>query len=228
MQKGAVSIWQSHRGTVIIKYRIFCITIGKRKYGNEAQYFIAEPGKSEHHLGTAIDITDASIGYAAVDTRFGESAGGVWMKENAHAYGFVMSYPEGLEEKTGYHYEPWHWRFVGAEVAAALRNQGKTINDLTAVIPGKPYPHPNHTIQEGLTLTANTAIAVFTDTQKTRTVLLQKGKERRVPIASITKLMTAVVASDIFNSDDRITINNSVLTGKGSFRKIYERRDNFI
>jgi D-alanyl-D-alanine carboxypeptidase len=86
----------------------------------------ARPGHSEHQLGTAFDLT--SPGWAG---RFGdwavESAEGRWMVEHAWEYGFVMSYPAGAEAETCFGYEPWHWRWVGRDVAAAHRDSGQVL-----------------------------------------------------------------------------------------------------
>lgn len=83
----------------------------------------ARAGHSEHQLGTAIDVT--SPGWTG---RFGdwaiESAEGAWMAANAWRYGFVMSYPAGSEQQTCFGYEPWHYRWIGREVAAAHRSSG--------------------------------------------------------------------------------------------------------
>lgn len=186
-----------------------------KKHGTAAADFIAEPGKSEHQLGTTIDVTDASIEYAAVDTRFGKSDGGKWMKENAHRYGFTMSYPKGKKNRTGYQYEPWHWRFIGVKDATILHVQKKAVNEPLAITQKKVRPIPIHNIQKGLTLSANAAVAIFTDTNETERILMQKNRKRRIPIASITKLMTALVAFDLFKLDDHIIINQSALNGKG-------------
>jgi len=109
-----------------------------RVQGVSALDEIAEPGASEHQLGTTIDFTDASIGYAGVDDRFGNSDGGKWLAANAHKYGFTMSYPKDKEKVTGYKYEPWHWRFVGADIAAALYNQNLTFNESSFDAQKKP------------------------------------------------------------------------------------------
>ena len=83
----------------------------------------ARPGHSEHQLGTAIDFT--SPGWAG---RFGdwatESAEGAWMAAHAWEYGFVMSYPAGSEAETCFTYEPWHYRWIGRDAAAAQRASG--------------------------------------------------------------------------------------------------------
>jgi zinc D-Ala-D-Ala carboxypeptidase len=83
----------------------------------------ARPGHSEHQLGTAIDVT--SPGWVG---RFGdwaiESPEGAWMAANAWRHGFVMSYPAGSQAQTCFSYEPWHYRWIGREAAAAHRSSG--------------------------------------------------------------------------------------------------------
>lgn len=75
----------------------------------------AAPGESEHQLGTAIDIKLPS----------GEpiypSSAWNWLDENAHRFGFVMSYRFPHQELTGFRFEPWHWRYVGVELATKIR-----------------------------------------------------------------------------------------------------------
>ena len=84
-------------------------------YGEGANAFSADQGFSEHQLGTTIDITTPEIG--ATSASFGETEAFEWLQENAHKYGFILSYPEG---NTFYIYEPWHWRFVGRDLARDL------------------------------------------------------------------------------------------------------------
>lgn len=98
--------------------------------GPSALDAIARPGNSEHQLGTAVDLTDASIKYAGVDYKFALSSGGKWLKQNAHKYGFTMSYPKGKRSITGYEYEPWHWRYVGVEIATYLYDHKLIFNEL--------------------------------------------------------------------------------------------------
>jgi zinc D-Ala-D-Ala carboxypeptidase len=89
----------------------------------EALVRSARPGHSEHQLGTAIDVT--SPGWTG---RFGdwarETREGAWMAENAWRHGFVMSYPFGSQAQTCFSYEPWHYRWIGREAAAAHRESG--------------------------------------------------------------------------------------------------------
>jgi D-alanyl-D-alanine carboxypeptidase len=88
----------------------------------------ARPGHSEHQLGTAFDLTSPGWG-----GRFGdwatESAEGAWMVEHGWEHGFVMSYPAGSEATTCFGYEPWHWRWIGREAAAAHRASGVTLRE---------------------------------------------------------------------------------------------------
>lgn len=84
-----------------------------RLEGEDAHDEVAKPGRSEHQLGTTIDLTGESIGYDSVSDNFHDSPEWQWLMENAEDYGFILSYPEGKEKKTGYEYEPWHWRYIG-------------------------------------------------------------------------------------------------------------------
>lgn len=88
----------------------------------------AQPGKSQHQLGTTVDFTSSRVGYDLVEA-FGDTPEGRWLWDNAHAYGFVMSYPGGKEHITGYAYEPWHYRYVGVEAATRVRNLGITLEE---------------------------------------------------------------------------------------------------
>ncbi len=79
------------------------------KHGeDEANTYSARPGQSEHQLGTTLDFnTDVA---AAAEQH-------AWLAENAHIYGFALSYPDGAQEITGYVGEPWHYRYIGVEAA---------------------------------------------------------------------------------------------------------------
>ena len=90
-----------------------------------ANQFSADQGYSEHQLGTTIDLITPGIG-GTVEGFDGTEAY-QWLLNNAHKYGFVMSYPEGNDS---YIFEPWHWRFVGVELATYLHNNQKGFYDL--------------------------------------------------------------------------------------------------
>jgi len=84
-------------------------------YGSGANAFSADQGYSEHQLGTTVDLTDPAT--AGTYTSFAQTEAYQWLLENAHKFGFTLSYPEN---NTFYVFEPWHWRFVGTELARDL------------------------------------------------------------------------------------------------------------
>jgi len=90
-----------------------------------ANQFSADQGYSEHQLGTTVDFITTGIGGQL--NGFENTNSYTWLKQNAHEFGFILSYPE----KNGYYvFEPWHWRFVGVKLATDLYNQGKGFYDL--------------------------------------------------------------------------------------------------
>lgn len=84
-------------------------------YGSGANTFSADQGYSEHQLGTTLDLTIPSVG-GAYDS-FANTEAYQWLLKNAYKYGFTLSYPEG---NSFYVFEPWHWRFVGEDLAEDL------------------------------------------------------------------------------------------------------------
>ena len=82
-----------------------------KKFGEkEARRVSAEPGSSQHQLGTAIDFNN-------LDENFDKTKEGIWLAQNSHKFGFIISFPKGDEEYTGFKYEPWHYRYVGKEAS---------------------------------------------------------------------------------------------------------------
>ncbi len=94
-------------------------------YGSGANKFSADQGYSEHQLGTAMDFTAQNIGAALPS--FAASETYKWLIENAHKYGFAISYPKNNEY---YRFEPWHWRFIGRSLADKLHAENKYFYDL--------------------------------------------------------------------------------------------------
>ena len=85
----------------------------------------ARPGHSEHQLGTVLDVTSLS-GVAPWEyADWAATPAGAWMAANAWRYGFVMSYPRGSFAASCYDYEPWHYRYVGRDVAALIQADGR-------------------------------------------------------------------------------------------------------
>ena len=116
--------------TVLSGYRSFAEqqtlkTNYAMRYGTGANVFSADQGYSEHQLGTAIDFTTNDL--AEDLSGFAHSEAFVWLNSNAYKFGFILSYPEG---NAYYQYEPWHWRFVGTELASLLHKSGDHFYDL--------------------------------------------------------------------------------------------------
>lgn len=97
----------------------------KVTYGSGANTFSADQGYSEHQLGTTVDFTTPEL-VGAVQA-FANTAANKWLLENAYKFGFVLSYPKS---NAYYIYEPWHWRFVGVDLAKGLHENGKNFYDL--------------------------------------------------------------------------------------------------
>lgn len=91
----------------------------------EADKVSARPGHSEHQTGLAFDVNSLS-------SSFGSTPEGIWLEENMADYGFILRYPEGKTERTGYSYEPWHIRYVGVELAQKIHESGLTVEELIA------------------------------------------------------------------------------------------------
>ncbi|WP_035618184.1 M15 family metallopeptidase [Lacticigenium naphthae] len=99
------------------------------KHGEEAaSRYSARPGESEHQTGLAMDVTSESVNYQLTE-EFGETAEGLWLKEHAHEYGFIIRYPQGKEKITGYLYEPWHLRYVSEGLALEINESGLTYEE---------------------------------------------------------------------------------------------------
>ncbi|MDR3129948.1 MAG: M15 family metallopeptidase [Treponema sp.] len=77
----------------------------------------ARPGYSQHQLGLVVDFgaADGSIG-----DHFAQTPAGRWIAANAGRFGWSLSFPQGLEDATGYRWESWHYRYVGRELAAFI------------------------------------------------------------------------------------------------------------
>ncbi len=79
----------------------------------------ARPGYSEHQTGLSVDIASATAG-CTIQACFSRTPEGKWLTKNAWRFGWHLRYPNGKTSITGYKFEPWHWRYVGIELAAEL------------------------------------------------------------------------------------------------------------
>ncbi len=94
-------------------------------YGSGANTFSADQGYSEHQLGTTVDFTTPELGGALEG--FDKTPAYAWLQKNAYKYGFILSYPP---DNAHYIFEPWHWRFVGEDLARDLERKNKDFYDL--------------------------------------------------------------------------------------------------
>ncbi|MBR4016621.1 MAG: D-alanyl-D-alanine carboxypeptidase family protein [Oscillospiraceae bacterium] len=93
----------------------------------EAATIVAVPGTSEHELGLAVDLADSSYPY--LDEAQENTAAQKWLMEHCWEYGFILRYPNHKSEKTGIIYEPWHYRYVGKELAKELQTSGLCLEE---------------------------------------------------------------------------------------------------
>ncbi|MFG6116290.1 D-alanyl-D-alanine carboxypeptidase family protein [Halobacillus sp. MO56] len=106
-----------------------------RQNGEEhANQFSAKPGTSEHQTGLAMDVTSATAAFK-LQQSFIETKEGKWLEDNAHEYGFIIRYPEGKSDITGYAYEPWHLRYVGKETATEIHQEQETLEEFFGLYP---------------------------------------------------------------------------------------------
>ncbi|NEU32064.1 M15 family metallopeptidase [bacterium LRH843] len=93
-----------------------------------AKKYSATPGTSEHETGLAIDVSGSNA-KCAVEDCFADTDESAWLETHAAEYGFIIRYPAGKEEVTGFKYEPWHLRYVGKELAIELNKFGITLEE---------------------------------------------------------------------------------------------------
>ncbi len=101
----------------------------KRSGKQQADTYSARPGHSEHQTGYAFDVCASKDGknYPCITSSFNNTEPALWLKDNCYKYGFILRYPEGKENETGYKHESWHFRYVGVELATKLYNNGSWI-----------------------------------------------------------------------------------------------------
>ena len=93
------------------------------QYPGRVAIMSARPGQSEHQLGTTVDFGSPEIDHL-FHVDFADTAEGVWLANNAHRFGFTLSFPQTAYAITGFKYEPWHFRYVGMELATELYASG--------------------------------------------------------------------------------------------------------
>lgn len=101
----------------------------KKQGKQEADKYVAYPGQSEHETGLVMDVSNTKGATSESAKDFGETREGKWLADNAHLFGFIIRYPEGKEEITGYSYEPWHVRYVGLNAAKEIDAKRLTLEE---------------------------------------------------------------------------------------------------
>lgn len=105
----------------------------------EADRISARAGFSEHQTGLSFDVGQAD-GACTLSSCFADTAAGQWMAENAHRFGFILRYPSGAQDITGFSGEAWHYRYVGVDVAQAMRDEGvATLEEYFGLPPAPGY-----------------------------------------------------------------------------------------
>lgn len=102
----------------------------KRYKRSVVDTFSARPGHSEHQTGLALDINVASS-----KAHFENTRAFAWLKEHCAEYGFILRYDQGKEAVTGYRFEPWHYRYVGVDIAKTCMEQGLCYEEYLALLP---------------------------------------------------------------------------------------------
>ena len=90
-----------------------------------ADKYSARPGYSEHQSGLCSDLNNISDSFEGTDEA-------IWLQNNAYKYGFILRFPKGKEDITGYKYEPWHYRYVGVEAAKIIHEDDITLEEYYA------------------------------------------------------------------------------------------------
>ena len=100
-----------------------------KQKGSEAAAakIVSAPGTSEHQLGLAVDIVDSS--YRKLDQKQAATETQKWLMENCWKYGFILRYPDGTTDITGVSCKPWHYRYVGLELAQELKENGLCLEE---------------------------------------------------------------------------------------------------
>ena len=97
----------------------------------------ARPGYSEHQTGLAADVSASGQG-CVIQVCFAKTKAGKWLAANAWQYGFILRYPDGQTKVTGYQFEPWHFRFVGVQLATEMKSQNISVLEKFWQLPAAP------------------------------------------------------------------------------------------
>ena len=145
LSKMAAGMLKDKAGTLLLNsgYRSYDtqVTVHDRqvkRLGLKAgEALAARPGYSEHQTGLAADVSAAGQG-CTIQVCFAKTKAGKWLAANAWQYGFILRYPDGQTATTGYQFEPWHFRYVGVELATEMKSQNITVLEKFWKLPAAP------------------------------------------------------------------------------------------
>jgi len=126
-----VKMWKAAKKedlTLIVNSSYRTYAKQQSEYNASDDDYAAKPGFSEHQTGLALDI----VTYDTQGNDFENKPEFTWLQNNAHNYGFILRYPKDKEDITGYHYESWHYRYLGVEMATKVKNSGLTYDEYYA------------------------------------------------------------------------------------------------
>lgn len=112
------------------------------RYGSsKADTFSARAGYSEHQTGWSADVYDTEA--CRLKECFAKTRAGLWVAAHAPQFGFIVRYPDGESNVTGYTFEPWHLRYVGVGLATEMRDRGtQTLEEFFGLDPAPGYLTP--------------------------------------------------------------------------------------
>lgn len=137
---------------------ILYVRQGYRSYKDEAARYarlekrgMAEqkPGENDYQTGLAVTLVNEEWQAQTLTAEFADTKAGKWIAKNAAKYGFVLRYPEGKKDVTGWDAEPWHLRYVGVEAAAYMTANDLCLEEFCALLEAEaPVEEPVHTISD--------------------------------------------------------------------------------
>jgi len=135
-QQQVQSAWRAYDVQVRV-YNGWVASLGQAQADAQS----ARPGFSEHQTGLAVDISPVPLS-CVLQACFGGTPQGQWLAANSWRFGYVLRYPADKVAVTGFTYEPWHFRYVGVELATEMHNTGVTTLEEFFGLPAAPdYAH---------------------------------------------------------------------------------------
>ncbi len=181
------------------QYQISCYNSLVEAYGEEyANKFSAKPGHSEHQTGYTVDCN--SINETFINTPEGQ-----WLDQHAHEFGFIIRYPKGKDDITGYSYECWHIRYVGVKAATEMFEQGLTLEEYLDVVSIDNEISPVEAEATDEEMTSD----IISDTQQADAEMLQEETgmpEEGYEYPEVSEENQEAVADENHNDDDDVQL----------------------